>query len=52
MPASKKRKTAKKAVSVATKKVEKMSEQSQMLLFVFAIAMMAFAYVLYKVYAQ
>jgi hypothetical protein len=51
MPASKKRKTT-KTVSVVEKKVEKMSEQMQMLLFVFSLSMMMFAFVLYKVYAQ
>ena len=52
MPATKKKKTVKaKAVSSVEKKVEQMSEQMQMLLFVFAIAMIAFAFVLYKVYA-
>lgn len=49
MPASKKRKTVKMTSSVE-KKVTKMSEQMQMLLVVFSIAMMAFAFVLYKVY--
>lgn len=52
MPATKKKKTVKaKTVSSVEKKVEQMSEQMQMLLFVFAIAMIAFAFVLYKVYA-
>lgn len=51
MPASKKRKTA-KAVSTVEKKVEKMSDQMSMLLVVFSVAMMAFAFVLVKVYAQ
>lgn len=55
MPATKKRKSVKKTVKVSSnveKKVEQMSEQMQMLLVVFSVAMMAFAYVLYKVYAQ
>lgn len=51
MPASKKKKTVKSA-STMEKKVTQMSEQMSMLLFVFSIAMMAFAFVLYKVYAQ
>lgn len=51
MPASKKRKAVKKTSSVE-KKVTKMSEQMQMLLFVFSLAMMMFAFVLVKVYAQ
>ena len=38
--------------SVMQKQVTKMSEQMQMLLFVFSLAMMMFAVVLYKVYAQ
>ncbi|KKU25551.1 MAG: hypothetical protein UX38_C0022G0002 [Microgenomates group bacterium GW2011_GWC1_46_16] len=38
----------------ATKKSQltKMSEQMQMLLIVFSLAMIMFAFVLYKVYAQ
>lgn len=32
--------------------MKKMSEQMKMLLLVFSLAMMMFAYVLYKVYAQ
>ncbi|MEI8232705.1 MAG: hypothetical protein WCG44_03080 [bacterium] len=59
MSATKKRKSAKNTVSSANaverkvaRKVEEMSEQMQMLLIVFSVAMMAFAYVLYKVYAQ
>ncbi len=48
MPASKKRKVS----SMVEKKVEKMSEQMQMLLLVFALAMVMFAIVLYKVYAK
>lgn len=51
MPASKKRKPSRTSTMVE-KKVEKMSEQMQMLLVVFSVAMMAFAFVLYKVYAQ
>lgn len=50
MPASKKRKVVKSASMVETK-VKKMSEQMQMLLFVFSLAMMMFAFVLVKVYA-
>lgn len=56
MPATKKRKAAKKTVNVIEKKmemkVETMSEQMQMMLLVFAVAMMAFAFVLYKVYVK
>lgn len=52
MPATKKRKTVKKSVNVMENKVTEMSEQMNMLLAVFAIAMMAFAFVLYKVYVK
>lgn len=52
MPATKKRKTVNKTASAMEKKVNIMSEQMSMLLVVFSIAMMAFAFVLYKVYAQ
>jgi hypothetical protein len=51
MPASKKKKAAKTS-SMVESKVTKMSEQMSMLLFVFSFAMMMFAFVLYKVYAQ
>lgn len=51
MPASKKRKTV-KTVQTVERKVTKMSEQMNMLLFVFALAMMMFAYVLYTNFAQ
>ena len=51
MPATKKRKIVKKTSSVE-KRVEVMSEQMSMLLVVFSIAMMAFAFVLYKVYVK
>ena len=51
MPATKKRKVVKVA-STVEKKVTKMSEQMSMLLLVFSLAMMMFAVVLYKVYAQ
>ena len=52
MPASKKKKKVTRPVSQVEKKVEEMSEQMKMLLVVFSIAMMAFAFVLVKVYAQ
>ena len=51
MPATKKRKIVKKTSSVE-KRVEVMSEQMSMLLVVFSIAKMAFAFVLYKVYVK
>ena len=51
MPASKKKKTV-KSTNVVEKKVEKMSDQLSMLLIVFSMAMIAFAFVLVKVYAQ
>ncbi len=51
MPATKKRK-ATKTVSVVEKKVTVMSEQMNMLLVVFALAMMMFAYVLYTNFAK
>lgn len=51
MPATKKRKSVRRE-SVVEKKVEQMSEQMQMLLVVFSVATMAFAFVLFKVYAQ
>lgn len=51
MPASKKKKTA-KPTNLVEKKVEKMSDQLSMLLVVFSMAMIAFAFVLVKVYAQ
>lgn len=55
MPVTKKRKSTKKATktsSVMEQQVAQMSEQMQMLLFVFALAMMAFAFVIYKVYVK
>lgn len=55
MPVTKKRKTVKRAVKATSnveKKVTQMSEQMSMLLVVFSIAMMAFAFVLYKVYVK
>lgn len=51
MPATKRKKMV-KSTSKVEKKVERMSEQMSMLLVVFSIAMMAFAFVLVKVYAQ
>ncbi len=51
MPATKKRKTV-KTTSMVEKKVEKMSDQLSMLLVIFSMAMLAFAFVLVKVYAQ
>lgn len=52
MPATKKKKKVTKTVTQVEKKVEEMSEQMKLLLVVFSIAMMAFAFVLVKVYAQ
>lgn len=51
MPATKKKKAV-KSVNVVEKKVEKMSDQLSMLLVVFSMAMIAFAFVLVKVYAN
>ncbi len=52
MPAtkSKKRKVTRSRVT-SQKTVTAMSQQTSMLLFVFALSMMAFAFVLYTVYA-
>lgn len=52
MPATKKKKKLVKTTSVVEKKVEVMSEQMNMLLFVFALAMMMFAYVLYVTFTR
>jgi hypothetical protein len=56
MPATKRKKKVTRSVKAEVTKVEKqvtvMSEQLNMLLLVFALAMMAFAYVLYKVYVK
>lgn len=51
MPATKKKKVVRQYAQVE-KKVEEMSEQMKMLLVIFSLAMMAFAFVLVKVYAQ
>lgn len=52
MPAAKKKKsTATVRSSSVEKKVEKVSEQMNMLLGVFGVGMILLAYVLYKVYA-
>lgn len=58
MPATKKKKRTsarKKTVTAAAPRMEKTSKASELnqtLLMVFAFAMMAFAYVLYTVYAK
>ncbi len=56
MPATKRKKKVTRSVKAEVTKVEKqvtvMSEQLNMLLLVFALSMMAFAYVLYKVYVK
>lgn len=51
MPATKKRKVT-KTMTVVEKKVTAMSEQMNMLLIVFALAMMMFAIVLYTNFAK
>lgn len=58
MPATKKKKVVRKAAkavmtsTVMEKKVEKVSEQMNLLLVIFSLAMMVFAYVLYTTYAM
>lgn len=53
MPAAKKRKASVATSSARVeRKVEKMSEQMQMLMVVFALAMIMFAAVLYYTYAR
>ncbi len=51
MPATKKRKTAARSVVKMEKEVKVMGDHMNMLLVVFSIAMMMFAFVLFKVYA-
>lgn len=54
MPAAKKKKKVSKSANnvAVAKKVEHVSEQLNMMLVVFAVAMIMFAYVLYKTYVM